>query len=69
MNLVNMCPDIPDSWKGGMSATAKVLGINRDTLRKYAGFGKYGGGIDWKTSKNGRKQFSGREIKRFWREF
>lgn len=69
MNLVNVCPDIPDTWKGGMSATARVLGIDRDTLRKYANFGRRGGGIDWRPSKSGRKQFLGREVKRFWREF
>lgn len=68
MNLVNVCPDIPDNWKGGMSAAAKVLGLCENSLRKYAMLGRRGGGIDWKPSKSGRKQFSGREIKRFWRE-
>lgn len=67
MNLVNVCPDIPDSWKGSVSATARILGISRDTLYKYAALGKRGGGIDWTVSRsNGRKMFSGKEVKRFW---
>jgi len=69
MNLVNVCPDIPDNWKGGMSDVCVLLGITWKTLDKYAKLGKGRGGIDWKPSKNGRKQFSGREIKRFWNEF
>lgn len=68
MNLVNVCPNIPDNWRGGVTATARVLGIDPCTLRKYAKLGRMSGGIDWAPSKSGRKQFSGREIKRFWRE-
>jgi len=69
MNLVKVCPDIPDDWKGGMSDTCKLLGISWKMLDKYARLGKEGGGIEWLLAKSGRRQFVGREIKRFWREF
>ena len=69
MNLVNVCPDIPDNWRGGIAATAKLLGLSDDTVRKYARLGRRGGGIDWKPSKSGKMMFSGKEIKRFWNEF
>lgn len=69
MNMVNVCPDIPDDWRGGISDVAKVLGLSRDTVAKYAKLGRRNGGIDWKPSKSGRKQFTGREVKRFWREY
>lgn len=62
-------PDIPDSWKGGVSATRKILGgdkpISWMTLDKYAKLGKRYGGIDWRPGKRGRI-FTGKEIKRFW---
>ncbi len=66
MNLVATCPEIPDSWKGGIGKTAQVLGISRFTLAKYAALGKRQGGIDWKLATNGRKIFTGKEVKRFW---
>lgn len=69
MNLVKVCPDIPDNWEGGFSDTAKILGICQTTLRKYAALGRRCGGIDWCVSKNGRKIFIGKEIKRFWMNY
>lgn len=66
MNLVTICPDIPDAWKGGISATCKILGLDPKTLCKYAALGKRQGGIDWKLATNGRKVFVGKEVKRFW---
>lgn len=70
MNLVNECPVISDSWKGGITAAAKILGLDRKTLGRYAALGKREGGIDWKISpRTGRKQFLGKEIKRFWNQF
>jgi len=65
MNLVNVCPDIPDNWRGGMSDTSRLLGLSWKTLDRYVRLGY----IRCQTSASGRKQFSGREIKRFWREF
>lgn len=70
MNLVNICPDIPDDWRGGVVKTSKILGIDAKTLNKYAALGRRNGGIDWYISrKNGRKVFRGKDIKKFWREF
>lgn len=69
MNLVHVCPDIPDNWRGGITATAKILGLDDGTVRKYAKLGRRNGGIDWKPSKSGKMMFSGKEIKRFWNEF
>lgn len=73
MNLAKVCPDIPDDWRGGVAATCKILGGERPlsptTLRKYAGLGRRGGGIDWRPSGKGKMIFSGKEIKRFWNAF
>ena len=66
MNLVTTCPDIPDTWKGGISQASRILGLDRKTLSKYASLGKRRGGIDWNMAANGRKVFLGKEIKRFW---
>ncbi len=67
MSLVNICPDIPDNWKGGVLAVSKVLGLSDQTIRRACALGKYNGGIDFKIEMNGRKVFSGKEVKRFWR--
>lgn len=67
--MTTICPEIPDGWKGGITAAAKVLGVHVDTVRKYAYLGKKHGGLDWKPAKNGRMQFFGKEIKRFWRDW
>lgn len=69
MNLVTTCPDIPDNWKGGVNKVAEVLGLDRSTIWKAALKGKRFGGIDWTLGKNGRKQFSGKEVKRYWKSF
>ena len=69
MCIVRICPEIPDCWKGGLSATARVLGLHPDTVRKYANLGKRRGGIDWRPSKNGRMLFTGKEVKRFWYDY
>ncbi len=63
MNLVNTCPDIPDDWKGGMSDVCRLLGIAWKTLDRYIELGK----VECQVSVSGRRQFTGREIKRFWR--
>ncbi len=64
MNLVKTCPDIPDDWKGGMSDVCRLLGISWKTLDRYVKLGN----IKCRTSESDRKQFTGREIKRFWRK-
>lgn len=47
MNLVNICPDIPDGWKGGVTDVARVLGLHAETIRRAAAKGRKNGGIDW----------------------
>lgn len=66
--MVNVCPDIPDDWSGGRTATAKILGIDPKTLDDRVARGPRNGGIGYSVGKNGKKKFSGREIKRFWKE-
>lgn len=73
MNLANVCPDIPDNWRGGVIDTCKILGgekpISKTTLLKYARLGRRCGGIEWKPSKSGKMFFTGKEVKRFWHSF
>ncbi len=52
-----------------MIAVAKILGLSREKIRLDAILGKSGGGIDWIPGKNGRKQFIGKEVKRYWRSY
>lgn len=66
--MVNVCPDIPDNWRGGRADTARILGISLRTLDRKAEAGKGNGGIDWLPGRRG-KIFTGREVKRFWREY
>lgn len=72
MNLTNICPDIPDSWRGAAADVCRVLGngkpVSRQSLATWAARGKRNGGIDWLPSPSGRKIFTGREVKRFWRQ-
>ncbi|MDE6268209.1 MAG: hypothetical protein K2M04_03910 [Muribaculaceae bacterium] len=69
MGLVNICPDIPDDWKGGVTDTARILGLSDDTIIRYTKLGRKGGGIEGKKSKRGRTVYYGKEIKRFWNEY
>lgn len=73
MNLRKTCPDIPDNWKGNIADTCRVLGgekpMSNNWLRSKARLGKRNGGIDWMPSKSGKMMFSGKEVKRFWREY
>ncbi len=67
--MVTECPQISDNWRGGVIAVAKILGLSREKIRLDAILGKSGGGIDWIPGKNGRKQFLGKEVKRYWRSY
>lgn len=71
MNLRKTCPDIPDNWKGGIADVCRILGedgkpISRHTVERYIALGRFGGGIDAKIGARGRKQISGKEVKRLW---
>ena len=69
MNLVKECPAIADSWKGGVTDVSRILGLSVETIRRAANKGRLNGGLDWIPGKNGRKRFSGKEVKRYWRSF
>ena len=65
MAIVNVCPKIPDDWRGSLQQAARILGMATSTLYLKAELGRRNGGIDWKPGKRG-KVVTGREIKRFW---
>ena len=65
--MVNICPDIPDSWRGSRAQTAVILDIDPKTLDRYTRMGRRGGGIDHHISRaSGRKFYLGKDIKRFF---
>lgn len=66
MNLITTCPDIPDNWKGNLTQVSLILGLSPETIRRAANKGRRNGGIDWYPGRNGRKVFTGKEVKRFW---
>lgn len=70
MNFSQTCPSIPDNWRGNITEACKVLGgekpISRTTLEKYMRIPYRLGGIQWYTTRKGRKMFTGKDIKRFW---
>lgn len=67
VNMTNILPNIPDEWRGSRVETAKILNISLRTLDRKAKIKKRDGGIEWLPGKRG-KIFTGKEIKRFWRE-
>lgn len=67
--MVTECPEISDNWRGGVVAAARVLGLSREKIRQASALGRRNGGIDWVPGKNGRKQFLGKEVKRYWRSY
>lgn len=66
MNLRNTCPDIPDSWKGGISDVARILGgdrpVSRQTVKKYIQLGK----LKARVGVNKRLVITGKEVKHLW---
>lgn len=64
----NVCPNVPDNWRGNLSEAAALLGIHRDTLRRYVKVGRRQGGIDAQINRKGQFRISGKEVKRFWVE-
>lgn len=67
MNLVTECPDISDGWKGNITEVCRILGLDYKTVSRAADKGKRNGGLDWIPGRNGRRMFTGKEVKRFWR--
>lgn len=67
--MVTECPKISDTWKGGVMEVARILGVSDQTIRRLVAKGKSCGGLDFKVGKNGRKQFTGREVKRYWKSY
>ncbi len=57
-------PNVPDTSRYGVTEAANILGIARSTLRLHsdAGFIRYG-----IRRCNGRRVYTGRELKRYWR--
>lgn len=66
MNLRKTCPDIPDTWRGGVSQVAIVLGedrpVSRDTVRKYI----RSSGIKPVAGLGNRAKYSGKDVKYLW---
>ena len=63
--MTNTIPDIPDAGRYSANQTANLLGIHRNTLIRYFNDGKIKFGI---RKANGRKFFTGAEIKRVWKD-
>jgi excisionase family DNA binding protein len=62
--MVTEEPKISDAGRYSVTETAKLLGIHRDTLRRYTESRLIKFGL---RRTNGRKFYLGSEIKRFWR--
>ena len=64
--MVNEQPNISPTARYGIGEAAKILGIDRKTLRRHTNTGTTG--IECRYRKcNGRKVYTGQEIIRFWR--
>lgn len=70
MNLRKTCPDIPDTWKGGITEVAKLLGeekpISQTTVIKYTQLGCSFGLFSISKGLNGRVQYTGVAVKTLW---
>ena len=62
--MTNLLPDIPDTARYGVNETAEILGVDRRTVHAYSRKGLLKYGI---RRTNGRKFFTGFEIKRAWK--
>jgi len=63
--MVNEEPCIPPTARYSIGEAAKILGVHRNTLRRYTNTGQMG--IDCHFRTNGRKFYTGLDIVRFWR--
>lgn len=67
MKVVNLCPNIPDNWKGTRAESARLLGINPKTLDKYIRIAEQDRLITVKRSwVSGRIQYTGELVKYIW---
>lgn len=64
--MVNVEPNIPPTARYSIGEAARILGINRNTLRRHTNIGPTGINCQYRKS-NGRKFYTGLEIVRFWR--
>jgi len=64
--MVNEQPQIPANARYSIEQAAEILGIHRNTLRRYTNTGPTGIKCQFRKS-NGRKFYTGLEIVRFWR--
>lgn len=62
--MTNVEPNVPDNGRYSTTEAARVLGISRTTLYKYANAGMIKCGY---RRANNRPFFEGREILRLWR--
>ncbi|MCM1369855.1 MAG: helix-turn-helix domain-containing protein [Candidatus Amulumruptor caecigallinarius] len=68
MNKNHEHPNFKENSWYPIGDAAKMLGIDRSTLRAAAERGRRAGGVDWKIGRNGRKKFSGKELNRYYNE-
>lgn len=64
--MVNEQPNISPTARYGIGEAAKILGIDRKTLRRHTNIGPTGITCQYRKS-NGRKFYTGLEIVKFWR--
>lgn len=64
--MTTECPDISPTSSWPIGKAAKLLGLSSRHLLRLAAMGYIKYTVN---RRNGRKKFSGREIKRFWNEY
>lgn len=66
--MTNEPPKVTETGLYGVAEAAKLLGIGKTTLYNAAERGARNGGIDGRKRRdNGKLQFSGKEILRYWK--
>ncbi len=67
--MVAECPQVALNSRYSIGEAAKILGIDRGTLRRYADRGSRNGGINYGIRRsNGRRFFTGRDLLTFWNQ-
>lgn len=68
--MVSEPPQVSERGRYSVSQTVILLAVSRNTLYRAMERGSKHGGIDYTVRRdNGRRQFTGKEILRFWRGF